>query len=182
VKNTNKPLSNFALIVDDSRIDKTGEHGVWKLRFADISRGIDAMEYPDKFDATGRMFNGLTVYVQWTRSEHGKTYAWNFYYDGVDIENVDVAEAHLSMMRRIKKAREQMIVWPATFGQYITLVTRGIGVKTFVRRGERRDNPGWRSLSDHYYIPNNVDNYLSNVIDNEISKHYHPKPEAVDAA
>jgi hypothetical protein len=71
------------------------------------------MKAPVKvFDAvlcTGRMFNGLTVRVQWTRAKHGESYAWQMYFDDVCVESVEVAEAHLAMMRRIDKARSLIL-------------------------------------------------------------------------
>jgi hypothetical protein len=178
--------AHYALVVDKSRIDTgscRGEYGTWQFRFVDISKGIDALDYPDKWDATGRLFKDLTVRVQWSREDNVtlRTYAWQFYFDDARVEDVQTAESHLAMMKRIDKARQSMVISPNTFGQFLTLMCLGIGVKTFLTKGERKDNPGWRSLADHYYIGHTVDNYLATLVDHEIARHYYPKPEAMSA-
>jgi hypothetical protein len=178
-------FADFALVVDKTLIDTrscSGEYGTWQLRFVNMSKGIDNLDYPDKYDSTGRMFHDLTISVQWTRTEHGKTYAWRFSYKDADINSIQAAEAHLCMMKRLDKAYRSMVITPQTFGQYATLMVRGIGVKTFVRKGERKDNPGWRSLQDNYYYGHSVDSYLAEYLDSAISQNYLPKPEAVNAA
>jgi hypothetical protein len=175
MKKTPLNFSKFALLIDTSRVDSPcrGEFGTWDIRFVDISNGVDNLDYPDKWDATGKVFLDLAFHVQWTRnSEDKQTYAWRLSYDSTSVDSVEIAEAHLLMMKRIAKARQEQIVSPKTFGQFVTLLARGIGVKTFVRRGQPRETTSWRSLSDHYYSSHLVDDLLVHLIDHEIDKHF----------
>ncbi|WP_130425373.1 hypothetical protein [Edaphobacter modestus] len=110
-------FSAMAIRVDPMKIDQRshgGSHfGVWQLRFVNVSKGVEQIDYPDRYTRTGRAFQDLAFRVQWERDAKVKgTYAHTLYYDGAKVEEVAVAQAHLDMMKKIRSVQDNGLCGP----------------------------------------------------------------------
>jgi hypothetical protein len=175
-------VKNIALLINPkSMLDLTstsGDHfGVINLRFVDTTDGLDKLQWISDYTSTGLMFNNLRFRAQWNRDRKDRgVYGWQLHIDNADVNNSRTAEAHLYIMRKIEKVREGFPVRPETFGQFVTLLCLGLGIKTFLRVGERKTGVhSWSSLHEYYYDKNKVGDDLQTLIDREIDQTYFPE-------
>jgi len=78
-------------------------------------------------------FSDLRFYAQWDRNAaEFRAYGWHLEYDTVTVRTSAAAGRMAKMLRKIESLRDSLPVSPTTFGQYVTLLTAGLGVKLAV--------------------------------------------------
>jgi hypothetical protein len=172
-------FKNIALYVNPQAIDLNNScgtpFGVWKVGFVDISQGTDHIKYWDRYSYTGRRFRHLQFRAQWERDDKNKGvygYKLSLHIDDT-FEYSEDAQALVDILKRVEKARQNLLVYPATFGQYVTLMCNALGVKRFVYPTEPREEKRWSSLDNYYHVSSKADEFLGRMLDNKIGDTYY---------
>lgn len=136
--------------------DVSNKCGVATLRFVVI-------------DQDGRIKNGidgwtndLIARAQWNldklspdvRTSDVRTYGWELEYRAPFTVDLRRAETMLKMLRRIAKADASLPVRATTFGQWVVLMCRALGVKDFVMA---KSDGGWSYDENQHCCGNIVD-------------------------
>lgn len=175
-------LKNVALYVNPKQMDLSSyggsNFGVWHLNFVDITAGEDNARYFDRYSFTGRHFRHLRFRAQWERDEKAKgVYGQRLQISaGDDIERVEEAEAIVNILKKARKVEDNFIVRPVTFGQYVTLMCNGLGIKKFILpTEEQKEGYKWSDLEGYYNRLHKADEFLGRVIDSKIDETYFPE-------
>ena len=173
-------FKNIALYVNPQTIDLTQSHGspfgVWMVGFVDISQGTDNIKFFDRYSYTGRRFRHLKFRAQWERDDKNRGVYGHRLSLHVDdtFEYSEDALALVDILKRVEKARQNLIIQPTTFGQYVTLMCDALGVKRFVYPTEPRTEKRWCSLDNFYHVNAKVDDLLGMMLDSKINDTYFP--------
>ncbi|RZU28957.1 hypothetical protein BDD14_6543 [Edaphobacter modestus] len=73
-------------------------------------------------------------------------------------------------------------MWPKTFGEFVTMLLKGLGIKTYITVGEAKSNTPWRLIDDHHHHAHQVDDTLVQLIDSCIDKTYFPEERQKEAS
>ena len=181
-------FKNIALYLNPHNIDlssHSGSHyGVWTLHFVDITKGIDAVQYWDRYSYTGRRVRNLRFRAQWERDHKEKgVYGNRLQIHGQDeIEYVEDALALVDILKRVEKVRQNLLIQPTTFGQYVALMCNGLGIKKFVYPTEQREVRTWSGIDQYYHQCAKADELLVRMIDREVEKTYFPEDRQIKSA
>ena len=181
-------FKNTALYLNPHTMDMSshsGSHyGVWTLSFVDISKGIDGAQYFDRYSVTGLRLRNLRFRAQWERDQKEKgVYGYRLQIHGLDdIERVEDAMALVDILKRVEKVRNNLLVQPTTFGQYVALMCNGLGVKKFIYPTERRTESRWSNIDQYYHQSAKVDDFLVRMIDRKIDETYFPEERQIRSA
>lgn len=172
-------FKNIALYVNPEAIDLTQSNGtpfgVWQIGFVDTTKGIDHLDYWDRYSYTGKRFRHLKFRAQWERDNKKRgVYSHRLALHVDDrFEHSEDAQALVDILKRVEKARQSFLVQPTTFGQYVTLMCDALGVKRFVYPTEPRETQSWSSLGKHYHVCAKVDEWLVRMLDNKVDGTYY---------
>lgn len=151
---TKQPKTRFAILLRPVKLDYDGmESGFYKLHVVKVEndqpRNCSHSAWPDENE---RIFDDLTfrLYFSWRDGEfHAEMY--EYLYDNVGSVDGARCETLSKGLKKCAKARDAFQINPASFGQFVTLMAAGLGVKEIIREspGEKRRNAsGWAMYSD----------------------------------
>jgi hypothetical protein len=171
--------SKIALRINPAQIDlrsSFGDHyGTWDLGFVSFDGDVEQLDYPDRYTVTGRAFSDLTLHAQWERDNKARgTYAWRLGYRNADVHSVDVATAHLEVLKKATWAHHGDEPYNKTYGQYVVSMCRKLGIKHYLTVGEVKDasHHTWRTLSERYHTAHKMGDALAQMIDSRIAQTY----------
>jgi hypothetical protein len=150
-------------------IDRSlGKCGVATLRFVVIDKDGQIRNGIDGWT------NDLIARAQWNLdkvSEGVRTYGWELEYRAPFAVDLRRAEQMVKTLRRIAKADASLPIRATTFGQWVVLICRALGVKTLV---VAKSDGGWSYSENQHHIGDITD--AQSRIDNAIEPHV-PKPQ-----
>ena len=134
----------------------TRDIGTLSLRFVTVRKnegGFDEVRNPSYENET---YSDLELHTQWNteRTETYSatcTYGDSVYYKTPYRVGRHEAECMLKMLKRIKQVEAKFPIHPASFGQWVVLLCKGLGIKRLcVVAGNSR---GWHNENSHTFHP-----------------------------
>lgn len=178
-------LSDVALYVNPSLIDHScRDYGVWHLRFVDTSKGIDHLEWFDRFSYTGNRFRHLRFRLQWDKADRKQgVYGYDLKLE-VDEEfsRSEDIKPLMDAIKTIEKARENMAIYPSKFSDYVALMCIALGVKKFVYPQGERDGNHFGVLARNYHHSAKIDHWLVSMLERNVDKTFFPESEEQQTA
>ncbi len=77
-----------------------------------------------------------------------KPFAYSCEYRGVYSVGLREAERMIRVLRKIAKAEDKFLVRPTTFGQYVSMLARALGITEVVQDGQGN---GWHDETEHVF-------------------------------
>ena len=163
----------YAVLVNPVTLDRDGmESGFYKLHIVKVENEQPRNCSHTAWDNTEeRIFDDLTfrLYFSWTNGEwHAEMY--EYLYDGVGSVDSQRIETLSKGLKKCSKVYSGFPVQPKSFGQFVSLMAAGLGVKEIIRESPsetRRRNSGFSMYSDSTWqvLPLS---HAQGIIDNEV--------------
>ncbi len=118
---------------------------------ADYNYGSQVFEYGIvTIDAQSRVRNCSDLYPE-TADFYDlrfRPFAYSCEYRGVYSVGLREAERMIRVLRKIAKAEDKFLVRPTTFGQYVSMLARSLGITEVVQDGQGN---GWHDETEHVF-------------------------------
>jgi hypothetical protein len=139
-----KTDKTYAILVNRRQV-KLSDYGTFQASIVQVEDN-GGLRNPD----SDHEFSDLVFSCQWDTTKSDPTYAWAISYR--DIYRVDLhnAERMFKTLRKVSTLGKRFPVEPTTFGQFVALSARALGIKT--GRKESRRSAGSSSYSENSYI------------------------------
>lgn len=122
-------ITEYAIFIDPKSLRLRDGFGGLEISIVRITEeGVRNPSTDDPFD-------NLVISAQWDRDDHSeRTYGWDVRYRNVFAVDKQDAERMVKMFRRIERVEKKFPVWPTSFGQYVSLMAQGLGIRSARRR------------------------------------------------
>jgi hypothetical protein len=141
--------SDIFLFVDPDQFTSDNTYGHFEVGFRKFTFGRNA-RFPDYESC----FHGLTFSCQWDSNlPVGETYAWNVRYRNVGVVELKRAQHMAEMLEKIQRAEKSLPSRPRSFGEYVAVMTKGLGLKSDVAAYGEKCDSGERESPDTYAYP-----------------------------
>lgn len=161
----------IGVLIDSKPINRDRQYGTIRLNLVRVDG--EKITNPDWESP----FCDLQFNAQWDASDPEKpVYGWDIEYRQPYGVSLPRARKMYKTLRTIERAREKFPVTPLTFGQYVSLISKALGIKYIVRETEGlRD--GNYSSGKHQILK--ID-YVQGFVDDLIGKTRRPEEKKVE--